>query len=140
MISVERYSPYSTAGKPSLSRAFHSCRVHLSVFNRIWAHLDVHGHWARALTKFVKPRSAIATCTPEAPTLPAAVWIVDPPIKTFSVEAHWVRHAHQDHLTVFEGDKTVLELGGRYRHVALEFGTSSKPGPGYLCNVQPSGQ
>ena len=38
-------------------------------------------------------------------------------VETLGVEAHRIRHAHQDHLAVLEADEAVLQVGGRDRNV-----------------------
>src|SRR6266480_3862266 len=91
-----------------------------SVRQRIGANLDVHRERPRAFAKLVEPGCAVTAGTPEAAAFPAGIRVVDAPVQTLSVEAHRVRHPHQDHLSVLETDKPILEVGGRDRNVLAE--------------------
>src|SRR5579883_2454922 len=67
-----------------------------SVRQRIRTHLEMHDLGQVALAAFQMERRAVAGRGPNAPSLPAAVRIVDAAVHALGIEAHRIRHAHID--------------------------------------------
>src|SRR5262245_8358774 len=84
---------------------------------RIWPHLPVRSQRLRALAAFYEPRGPIAVRGPEPASLPTCTRIVDAAVEPLRIEAHRIRHAQHEHLSVLERDHAVVEIAGCNRHV-----------------------
>src|SRR5262249_36860708 len=84
---------------------------------RIGPQLDVHGARLRALAAFHQPRRAVAVGAPQPAAFPARIRIVDAAVEALGVEAHRIRDADRDHLSVLECHEAVVEVRGRHRDV-----------------------
>src|SRR6266536_6342698 len=91
-----------------------------SVRERVGAKLEVDGDGPLALAAFHEPGRAVAGGRPQPSAFPSGVRIVDTAVEALGVEAEWVGDAQQDHLAVLERDQTIVEVGGRHRHVLAE--------------------
>src|SRR6195952_2016520 len=77
----------------------------------------MHGARPGALAAFLEPGRAVAVRAPQATALPAAVRVVDAPIKALGIEAERIGNPDRDHLAVLQRHEAVTEIGGGHRYV-----------------------
>ena len=87
---------------------------------RIGAQLQVHHLAHHAFAALQMKRRARAIRGPEAPSFPARIRIIDPPIQAFGEEAHRVGNAQAYKPSVHQRQKGLVRVACCKRHVPAQ--------------------
>src|SRR6202008_2619985 len=78
---------------------------------------------------------AFAVRAPKPAAFPAAVRIVDPPVKALGIEAERIGNPDRDHLAVLQRHEAITEIGGGYWDVLAKSGRVVLVDPGVIARL-----
>src|SRR5580765_4414335 len=87
---------------------------------RIRTQLEFHDFAGRALAAFDVIGRPARIGRPQPLAFPAAVRIVDSPVEALGVEAHWIRHAQGDELSIHQPLERIRHVAGCEGNILAE--------------------